>query len=501
MVRCAGSVLIVAAVMTAGCHWVFSYSNAGDGPGRDVPAGRDLVDALRVADGSVKSDIAVRDAKKDTALKPDLARDVARADQKTDGPLAVGGISWAKVFGSASSDQGLAIAIDGSENVYVAGTFGGAMALDPPCKSLAVLSGASDAFVVSFSSTGDCRWAASVSAPGVDVAYGVAVSGNVVFVVGQSASNVIFLATFNALTGAPGAWKHEITAGGPAAARSVAVDPQSNIYVTGFFTSSVTMPNGPALSVFGLHDVFVASFTSGGALRWSKSFGGAGNDQGRSIAVGAGLVAVTGYFAGTVSTGGTTLTSAGGQDAFLVDYNRSGAFSSFLNIGGAGNDQGLGVALDTSDVPVVVGSFEKTMTVGTTLTSSGMTDLFVRRWTAPSNWSIGCGTTAADGAAAVALDATGAVFVIGRIGAAQPSCGLALPYAGGPSDLLIGRWSAAGTLGTGWPVAFGGLGDDLGAGIAVGSSALYVVGTTTSSTLFGQTPPGTGDVFVAKIKR
>ena len=210
-------------------------------------------------------------------------------------------------------------------------------------------------------------------------------------------------------------------------------------------------------------------------------------------------MAVTGHFASVIENVAPKLTSAGGQDVFLVGYSASGPpATSASSLGGPGDDLGLGVALDSNGDPVVVGSFEKTA-MG--VTSYGKSDLFVRSLkSSPPSWTITCGTTEADGAAAVGLDGTGAAFVVGQLGAAGPSCGPSLPHAG-LSDLLIGQWSAAGAKVAGWPVAYGGIGDDLGHGIAVGSGALYVVGTTNSSTLFGRAGAPAGDVFVAKIKR
>ncbi|XXT20154.1 hypothetical protein WME94_01130 [Sorangium sp. So ce429] len=86
---------------------------------------------------------------------------------------------------------------------------------------------------------------------------------------------------------------------------------------------------------------------------WARGFGGSSTDNGRSIASdAAGNYYVTGSFQGTVDFGAGPLTSAGGQDVFLLKLDPSGALiwskrfgTPFEEIGGAVTVDGNGDVL------------------------------------------------------------------------------------------------------------------------------------------------------------
>src|SRR4051794_15564633 len=65
---------------------------------------------------------------------------------------------------------------------------------------------------------------------------------------------------------------------------------------------------------------------------------------------------VTGSFYGTVDFGGTSLTSAGGSDAFVAEYTKAGTLIYARKMGGAGNDAGQAIALDAAGEAFVAGA-------------------------------------------------------------------------------------------------------------------------------------------------
>src|SRR5262245_50867294 len=100
---------------------------------------------------------------------------------------------------------------------------------------------------------------------------------------------------------------------------AVATDAAGNVYVTGAFYDTVDFDPSAGtvnLTSAGLNDVFVAKYTSAGALVWARQLGGSGGDHGTGVAVdGQGKVYITGLFSDTADfdpgAGTFNLTSAG----------------------------------------------------------------------------------------------------------------------------------------------------------------------------------------------
>ncbi|MCK5799808.1 MAG: hypothetical protein KAI47_21610, partial [Deltaproteobacteria bacterium] len=69
----------------------------------------------------------------------------------------------------------------------------------------------------------------------------------------------------------------------------------------------------------GARDLFIASYTSSGTPRWTQGFGDVTEDEAKAIAIGpAGEIVVTGKFSGTIDLGDGPLKSGGGTDMFLL---------------------------------------------------------------------------------------------------------------------------------------------------------------------------------------
>jgi len=132
------------------------------------------------------------------------------------------------------------------------------------------------------------------------------------------------------------------------------VDAAGNAYVTGF-TRSQNFPTRNPLqsSLAGTQDIYVAKFSTGGALVYSTYLGGSGieSTEGAGIAVdAAGSVYLSG---GTSSTDFPTHNplqpaNAGGTDAFITKLAPDGRtliYSTYL--GGTGNDGAPRIAVDS----------------------------------------------------------------------------------------------------------------------------------------------------------
>jgi hypothetical protein len=141
------------------------------------------------------------------------------------------------------------------------------------------------------------------------------------------------------------------------AGQAVATDAAGNVYVTGNFSGTADFDPGPAtcnLTSAGGYDVFVAKYSSAGALLWARRLGGVGDDYGKGIAVASdGSVCTTGYFGGTADfdPGPGTFNLTGG-----------GVFLSKLLPPGAPTDVSLSAASVAENQPsgTAVGTFSTT---------------------------------------------------------------------------------------------------------------------------------------------
>ncbi|MGH7814277.1 MAG: SBBP repeat-containing protein, partial [Candidatus Binataceae bacterium] len=267
-------------------------------------------------------------------------------------------------------------------------------------------------------------------------------------------------------------------------ANGIAVDSAGNAYVAGYTASSnfPTTAGAYQTANAGGGDAFIAKLNpnaSGAAsLIYSTYLGGSGNDEANGIAVdSAGDAYITGLTASTnfPVTGGAYRNSlSGGNDAFVSELDSAGAtllYSTYL--GGSANDQGNGIAVDSSGNAYVT---------GTTYSSSFPT---VNAYQATNN------DAAHGNAFAAKLDpsASGAASLVYSTylgGSGNPGGSYCYEFLGsclGPS------------------VSYGANGD-YGYGIAVDSAGeAYVVGQSSSSNFAGGCPSAScdGSGFIVKL--
>src|SRR5262245_60432354 len=171
--------------------------------------------------------------------------------------------------------------------------------------------------------------------------------------------------------------------------RFVATDAAGNVYVTGAFQGTVDFDPGPGTTnlvsngVAG--DIFVAKYSTAGALLWARRAGGndaTNYDSGRGIATdSAGNVYVVGHFYGTADFSSFNLTNAGGSHLFVAKLDSSGNFLWAESTGSTGFEWAFGISTDSSANVYVTGGFENTvdfdMGPGTyNLTSAGGRDAY-----------------------------------------------------------------------------------------------------------------------------
>jgi beta-propeller repeat-containing protein/ASPM-SPD-2-Hydin domain-containing protein/centrosomal CEP192-like protein len=230
-----------------------------------------------------------------------------------------GSLAYSTYLGGSGSDQGNAIAVDGTGNAYVTG-FTNSSANFPVTSGVfqTVLKGTFNAFVAKLNTT------TTTSVPPVYCTY-----------LGGSGTDEGF---------------------------GVAIDGSGNAYVTGG-TSSADFPStnslaAPNNALQGPSDAFVTKLNpTGTALLYSTYLGGTGSDQGNAIAVDvSGNAYVTGFTNSSNFPMASPVQNAngGGFDAFLTELAFSGSTLSLVYstyLGGSGTDDGVGIAIDSLSLP------------------------------------------------------------------------------------------------------------------------------------------------------
>jgi len=299
-------------------------------------------------------------------------------------------------------------------------------------------------------------------------------------------------------------WLWARNAGGISAdyGRSIAVDGSGNSYVTGYFAGTATF-GSTSLTSSGGEDIYIAKLDANANFLWAKKAGGTNGDKGLSIAVdGSGNSYVTGYFQDTATFGSTSLTSSGLSDLFITKLDSNGNFLWAKRAGGTSIDAGFGIAVDGSGNSYVTGSFDGTATFGSTsLTSYGSSDLYITKLDTNGNflWAKKAGGTSGDSGLGIAVDGSGSSCVTGYFTGTATFGGLPLTGSGG-YEMFFTKLDANGNFL--WANGAVSTNVVIGNGIALdGSANSYVTGYFAGTATFGSTSlTSTGyDIFITKL--
>lgn len=330
-----------------------------------------------------------------------------------------GTVEWARGIGSTGQDEGLRIVAD-ANGVTVGGTFQGSVFFGTGIGTDRMSAGSTDAFVLRLNPQGQFVWVATGGGTGVDAFADLAIdgSGNT-YAAGSFrtsatfggpaltavGTNDIWLAKYNS-TGVH-QWSKNI-GGATSESASGVVAIGGDVVVGGTFNDQIDVGGVSPLMAAGASDLFVVRFMgSNGAHVWSQRQGGTSLDSLRRLAPSANGVIALGCHQGMASFGGTTFTSAGGDDAFVWKMNASGAHVWSTAFGGADTDCAqAGVETAGQDV-IVCGQYRGggVSIGGTVLPMLGNFDAFIAKLGpggAPLSAS-GHGGTYPDGVGGVAL--------------------------------------------------------------------------------------------------
>jgi Beta-propeller repeat len=374
---------------------------------------------------------------------------------------------WSRSFGNdGNSEMGQAVAVDGSGNIYLVGKTALGVTvrtLDFGCTNSDYQGAALNAFVVKLNGQGQCQWVRYVSDDYDDVATGVVVDGS------------------------------------------------GNVYMTGYFESSVNFDgqqfggttftriatgtlNGSGPSQY---DGYLVKYNTNGVTQWVRRFGGSSSDQGNSVAldsVDSGIV-VTGTFYSSANFDDSDglskfpITSAGDRDGLVVKYSSSGQLVWAIPVGTVGLDTLSDAAVDSGGNIWVTGLLSGQIYIAKYQGSNRQL-----AWPAKffSAGSVGSGNS-------ITLDSSGTATIGGYISTTVDFGGGALTPQ--QADTFAVQYSTGGAYVAGSSKLYGGGGYQLGI-LAISASGARTLGgyfpdfATLGSNSY--TSAGSNDMFIYK---
>lgn len=357
------------------------------------------------------------------------------------------GFMWAKRIGGSCWDNGASLFADIAGNTYVLGRFAGTVDVDPGLGTTFFSTSGwlnNHMLLVKLDPAGNFIWAKDIGGTGSSNVYG----------------------------------------------SSMQQDVSGNIYITGYFDSTVDF--NPGLGVCnmtssGQADIFISKLDASGNFIWAKQMGGSGWDCGNSIVQDlSGNVFITGAFQGAAdfdpSSAAYNLSASGYWATFIVKLDGSGNFVWAKKFDASNGCS----AIDQSKYLYTTGSFGGAVDfdpgsgVYNLTASTGFSDIYVSKLDTAGNliWAKGFGSPVNDYGSAICADVNGNVIATGGFQSTadfDPNAGVFNLTSNGNYDCFITKLDGSGNFV--WAKQLGGPQMDVGGSLTLDNCGnIYTLG-------------------------
>ncbi len=448
-------------------------------------------------------------------------------------------LNWGSYFGY-SYDNSHGVALDKTSNVVIAGYTESSSHIATSGAYQTVMGTGGNTYIAKLNPSGSTLiWGTYYGGNGTDQATGLALdtTGNI-YVTGYTGSTTkiatpgayqtsllttyvnSFVAKFNS-NGTSLLWGTYYGGTVRDFSEGIAVDDSSNVYITGYTSSTTNIATPGAMKTSKTssgYNAFVAKFNaSGSALKWGTYYGGTGSETGTGIALdNNNNVYITGYSSSSsgISTVGayqTTYLSGGLSNGYVAKINPTGSTLLWgTYYGGPDDTWPQAIKLDASKNVYITGNTRSTSGIAThgaydTINRGGPggnNNGFVAKFNPAGSsliWGTYYGGPNDDYSTCLALDANNNVYFAGS---ALSTTNIATPGAyqttlagiNNNSNSFIAKLSSSGST-LFWGTYYGGTGNPAGSwgdgAVAItldGSDNVFVTGYTPSSS--GIATPG-----------
>lgn len=339
---------------------------------------------------------------------------------------AVGASLWNATYGGRSSTALYDLSSSPTNDLYGVGFFGGPADLGfGEVTSVGRYDGfllkktaeGTPVWVKTFGQTGSTRIRSVAVAPNGDVVIAGYFDGSVDFGLGLRSAQALddgFVARFDASGNA--LWDYVIPGDGRVQLEQARVSADGEVVVVGNFTSSLNSGLG-LLSSQGDFDIFLAKLSAAGAPVWHKRLGSGGRDNSRAVAIASnGDVVIGGLFRQSVDFGGGPVSAQGVYNSFIARYNGAGNHIWSKKVGGKDYDAIRTIAIDAFGEIVVGGFFYFTADFGGgPISAVGGYDNFVAKYRGDGSfrWARAFDTAENDELWQLRTDSQGFILVAG----------------------------------------------------------------------------------------